>query len=118
MNGGGEGPIELSPGWRAGRSFPVALAYGDMDRLTRSGWPSSFPIVQFPNPPLIVALLADIAAHLMQGRAHRSALAVFYMALSVWAYEEARHGDNWFRRLLGLGFSAYIVVALTRALHA
>lgn len=45
-------------------------------------------------------------------------MSVFYVALSVWAYEEARHGDNWFRRLLGLGFSIYIIVSLAQALPA
>jgi len=46
------------------------------------------------------------------------ALSVFYVTLSVWAYEEAVHGENWFRHLLGIGFSVYIVVNLTQALHA
>jgi hypothetical protein len=84
----------------------------------RSEWPAGFAVVQFPNPPLIVALLASIAGHFTHGTGRRLVLAVFYVALSVWAYEEARHGDNWFRRLLGLGFSIYIIVSLTQALHA
>jgi hypothetical protein len=84
-----------------------------MRRLARSGWPPGFPVVQFPNPPLIVALLASLAGHFTHGTAHRVALAIFYVALSAWAYEELRHGDNWFRRLLGLGFLIYIVVSLS-----
>ena len=88
-----------------------------MRRLARSSWPSDFALVQFPNPPLIVALLASVAGHFTHGTGHRLVLAVFYAALSVWAYEEARHGDNWFRRLLGVGFSIYIVLSLARALH-
>jgi hypothetical protein len=84
----------------------------------RSSWPSGFPIVQFPNPPLIVALLAGVVAQLTHDTVHRSASAIFYLALGIWAYEEARHRDNWFRHLLGFGFSIYIVVALTRALDA
>jgi hypothetical protein len=89
-----------------------------MKRLTQSSWPAGFAIVQFPNPPLIAALLASVADHLTHGTGHRLALAVFYLALGIWAYAEALHGDNWFRRLLGLGFSIYIVVTLTQALHA
>jgi hypothetical protein len=89
-----------------------------MRRLARWGWPSGFAVVQFPNPPLIVALVASVARHFTHDTAHRLVLSVFYVALSVWAYEEARHGDNWFRRLLGLGFSIYIVVSLAQALHA
>lgn len=80
-------------------------------------WPAGFAIVQFPNPPLIVALLAGVAGRFTEGAGHRLALAVFYLALGLWAYEEARHGDNWFRRLLGLGFSIYIVFSLGRALQ-
>jgi len=83
----------------------------------RWSWPRGFPLVQFPNPPLAVALLASIAAQLTRGAGHRALTALFYSALSVWAYEEARHGANWFRRLLGLGFAVYIVVSLAGALE-
>ena len=89
-----------------------------MRRLAHWGWPADFAVVQFPNPPLIVALLASAAGDFSHGAGHRLALSIFYVALSVWAYEEARHGDNWFRRLLGLGFSIYIIVNLAQALHA
>jgi hypothetical protein len=89
-----------------------------MTRLMRWGWPSSFEVVQFPNPPLIVALLASVASHLSHGAGHRLTQSIFYVALSVWAYEEARSGDNWFRRLLGLAFAAYILASLTQALKS
>jgi hypothetical protein len=84
----------------------------------RSSWPPGFAVVQFPNPPLIAALLASVAGRLTHGTTHRAALAVFYPALGIWAYEEAVHGENWFRRLLGLGFGIYIVADLAGALHA
>lgn len=89
-----------------------------MRRLAHWSWPPGFAVVQFPNPPLMVALAASVVGRLTHGTGHRLALSVFYVALSVWAYEEARHGDNWFRRLLGLGFSLYIVVSLARGLRA
>jgi hypothetical protein len=89
-----------------------------MKRLPRWSWPADFAIVQFPNPPLITALVASLAGHATQGLAHRLALAIFYLALSIWAYQEVLHGDNWFRHLLGLGFGIYIVVSLTQALRA
>jgi hypothetical protein len=91
---------------------------GGVRALMRSSWPARFAIVQFPNPPLIAALLAGLAGDLTDGTAHRVALAVYYPALSIWAYEEAVHGENWFRRLLGLGFAAYILSALSGALRA
>jgi hypothetical protein len=88
-----------------------------LERVTHWEWPAGFAIVQFPNTPLIVALLASGAGRLTHGTGYRVALAVFYLALGLWAYEEARHGDNWFRRLLGLGFSIYIVLSLGQALQ-
>jgi hypothetical protein len=84
--------------------------------LTHKGWPADFPIVQFPNPPLIVALLASLAGRYTHGREHAYASAIFYIALAIWAYEEARRGDNWFRRLLGCAFLIYIVVELEQSL--
>jgi hypothetical protein len=83
----------------------------------RWGWPPGFAIVQFPNPPLIIALLASVAGHFTDGVTHQAALSVFYVSLSIWAYQEALHGVNWFRHVLGLGFSVYIVVSLVQRLH-
>jgi hypothetical protein len=71
-----------------------------------------------PVPEPATALAASVAGRATQGTAHRLALAIFYLALSIWAYEEALHGDNWFRHLLGVGFGIYIVVSLTDALSA
>ncbi len=88
-----------------------------LGRLMHWSWPSGFAVVQFPNPPLITALLASGAGYATEGTAHRMAMAIFYMALSVWAYEEALRGDNRFRHLLGLGAGIYIFVRLTQALH-
>jgi hypothetical protein len=97
----------------------VAAEPAERSRLRRVAhwsWPAHFPIVQLPNAPLAVALLASLAAGLTEGTAHRSLRAVFYLSLGVWAYEEARRGDNWFRRALGLGFSIYLIVSLASAL--
>ncbi|HST55434.1 MAG TPA: hypothetical protein VLJ42_06010 [Solirubrobacteraceae bacterium] len=74
--------------------------------------------MQFPNPPLLVALLASVARHLAHGAGRRASLSIFYVALSAWAYEEARHGVNWLRRSLGVGMCVYIVVSLTHALRS
>jgi len=87
-------------------------------RITGWSWPERFPIVQFPNPPLALALLASLTARLTHGDAHRSLQAVFYLALGLWAYEEARHGDNWFRRALGTGFAVYLIASLASALRS
>ncbi len=88
-----------------------------IQRLSRWSWPRSFPIIQFPNAPLIAAIFAGIAGQATRGSAHRLALTIFYLALGVWAYEEAIRPDNWLRRLLGLGAGVYVVVRLNQHLH-
>jgi hypothetical protein len=84
------------------------LAY---KRLTGLSFPRRFPIVQFPNLPLIVAALAGAAGKFLDGSAHSYAASVSYLAMTIWAYEELVHGVNWFRRLLGL---AYVIVLVVR----
>jgi hypothetical protein len=91
------------------------LAY---KRLTGLSFPRRFPIVQFPNLPLIVALLAGEAGNFLDGRAHSYAASVSYLAITIWAYEELVHGVNWFRHLLGLAFVILLVVRAAHALHA
>jgi hypothetical protein len=85
--------------------------------LRKLGWPKDFPIVQFPNAPLIVAFLAGEAGNFVNGIEHNYAASVSYLALTIWAYEELVHGVNWFRRLLGLAFALVLVVRVAHALH-
>ena len=87
-------------------------------RLTQLGFPRRFPLVQFPNGPLIVALIAGETSRQTHGLGRSYASSVGYIALSIWAYEELVHGVNWFRRLLGLFFAVLIVIRLAHALHA
>jgi hypothetical protein len=77
------------------------LAY---KRLTGLSFPRRFPIVQFPNLPLIVAVLVGEARKLPDGSAHSYPASVSYLAMTIWAYEELVHGINWFRRLPGLAY--------------
>ena len=86
-------------------------------RLTGLSFPRRFPIVQFPNLPLIVAVLAGAAGKFLDGSAHSYAVSVSYLAMTIWAYEELAHGVNWFRRLLGLAFVILLVVRVAGALH-
>jgi hypothetical protein len=76
------------------------------------GWPRRFPIVQFPNPPLLLALAGWGLAAVTDGTAHDVGRAVFTVGLGVWAWEEATDGANWFRRLLGVGAFVWIVADL------
>ena len=58
-------------------------------------------IIEFPNPPLIVAITGLIMGKISQGIFHKIGVTMFTVAIIVWAYEEIVHGDNWFRRVLG-----------------
>lgn len=78
-------------------------------------FPRRFPIVQFPNAPLIVAFLAGEAGHAIGGGDRPYAISISYLAMTIWAYEELVDGVNWFRRLLGL---TYVVVMVARVGHA
>jgi len=81
-------------------------------------FPRRFPIIQFPNDPLIIAFVAGTLSVKLHGDGRDDARAVAYLAMTVWAYEELAHGVNWFRRLLGLTYVISTGVHLSRALDA
>jgi hypothetical protein len=85
-------------------------------RRGQVGWPRRFPIVQFPNPPLLLAFAGWGFAAVTGGTAHDVGRAVFTFALAVWALEETLRGVNWFRRVLGLGVLVWIVTRLANEL--
>jgi hypothetical protein len=104
--------LSAKPQRRAARPFRPWLAY---KRLTTLGFPRRFPIVQFPNLPLIAAFIAGEAGRLVRGPNHGFTVSVAYLAMTIWAYEELVHGVNWFRRLLGL---TYVIILVVRVAHA
>ncbi len=85
-------------------------------RLRGWSWPRDYPIAQFPNPPLIVGLVALGLRYLASGTWADALGAIGYVFIGVWAYLEITAGVNLFRRVLGLAGLAYIVVAITRGL--
>lgn len=95
----------------------ASAASNVIERL-RAGWPPSFVVAQFPNTPLLIAMAAYIAGALTSGWVGAISRAVFYVALGTWAYWEVSDGANWFRRLLGMVIIVYVVVQITRGLHA
>ena len=95
----------------------VASAWLAFKRLTQLGVPRRFPIVQFPNLPLIVALLAGVAGRFIGGAGHRYTVAVAFLATAIWAGEELVQGVNWFRRLLGLVVAIILIMRVAGALH-
>lgn len=79
--------------------------------------PRRFPIVQFPNPPLIAALAAALVAYRTRGASARAATLASRVALAVWSWAEITDGANWFRRMIGLagaGAAAHGLVQLAR----
>jgi len=76
--------------------------------------PRRYPIFQFPNPPLIMAMLAGAAARTTHGQIARGAAFVSALSQLVWAYQEIIDGANRFRRLLGGVGAARAGVALVR----
>ena len=89
-----------------------AVSLAELWRRGQVGWPRRFPLVQFPNPPLLLAFVGWGLAAAASGTAHDVGRAVFTIGLGVWAWEEAVAGVNWFRRLLGAGFLIWIVAQL------
>jgi hypothetical protein len=83
-------------------------------RLTGLAFPRRFPIVQFPNLPLIIAFLASQAGRVVGASEHPYATSISYLAMTIWAYEEFVEGVNWFRHLLGF---AYLVIMVMRVAH-
>lgn len=79
--------------------------------------PRSFPIVQFPNRPLIATILTAVIARSTHGRTAAAATLVSRLALLVWSAEEIFDGANWFRRLLGIGSAAYGIGDLAHLRH-
>jgi hypothetical protein len=82
------------------------------------GWPASYPIVQFPNPPLLVAAAGAAAGALGTGAVSDYGRATFYAGLAAWAWLELTDGANSFRRALGAGGLALVVVRVADALGA
>ena len=76
------------------------------------GWPRSFPIVQFPNAPLLVAFAGWGLAALTHGAVHDVGRVAFVAGLAVWAVMEVVAGVNWFRRLVGAAALVWIVAGL------
>jgi hypothetical protein len=94
-----------------------ATAWRAFRRLTQVSFPRSYPIVQFPNAPLILAFASGLLASHSHGREHSDAQTVSYLAMAIWAYLELFHGVNAFRRLLGLAYTISTAVHLANALH-
>lgn len=77
-----------------------------------------YTVGQSPNLPILVALAALLVSWIAEGGTtlHDGARAVFYVAITVWAYEEAANGVNGFRKAIGWIALVLIAISITRAL--
>ena len=89
-------------------------ALGTAWKRGQHGWPASFPVVQAPNPPLLVAAAGWVAD---KATGSGYARAVFLAGLAVWAWQELTAGANWLRRLVGAAGLVYVVVNAGAALQ-
>ncbi len=87
-------------------------------RLRGLSWPKGYPIAQFPNPPLLIGLLALLLRYLTSGALADAFAAIAYVFIGVWAYLELTAGVNLFRRVLGLAGLIYIVVVIAQRFGA
>lgn len=85
-------------------------------RRLQHGWPARFPLVQFPNAPLALALVASIVGRCTSGSGHAYARAAYFVFFAAWAWLELADGTNRFRRVLGLAALVYVVVQAGAAL--
>jgi len=92
------------------------MTVAELWRRGQVGWPRSFPVAQFPNAPLAIALAGWGLGAAATGTPHEVGRAVFIVGLVVWAWQEAVAGVNWFRRVLGAGALVWIAVNLARQL--
>jgi hypothetical protein len=86
------------------------VSLGELWQRGQAGWPRQFPLVQFPNAPLLVALAARAATRTGErdGPAAVAGRSLVMLGFGVWAGEELADGANWFRRLLGLAALAWL----------
>jgi hypothetical protein len=81
-------------------------------RVGQRGWPASYPLVQFPNAPLLVALAGSVTASATEGEVHDLARGAFYVGLAVWGWLELTAGANAVRRVMGVAGLAIAVTGI------
>jgi hypothetical protein len=64
-------------------------AWRAFKRLTQLSLPRSYPIVQFPNAPLILAFASGLVASNTHGREHSYAQSISYLAMAIWGLPRA-----------------------------
>ncbi len=88
------------------------------DRVSdpQAGWPSRYPLLQPPNPPLWLALAGWAVALPTDGSVHAYARAAFYAGLAAWGLGELTSGVNLARRAMGAAALGYVIHRLSQVL--
>jgi hypothetical protein len=103
---------------RASPSDPSQAHQGSARRALqwafRSRRTGRLAVVQWPNVPLSVFIVASVAERAVHpsGRIHEVVRVVAVVALLLWALDEVVRGVNPFRRLLGAAVAVATVVNL------
>ena len=84
----------------------------DVWRRGQEGWPRAYPLVQAPNAPLLVALVAALLTFADIGGSAGFWGTVTTVAVLAWALLEIAAGANTFRRVLGTAVLIWVVVGL------
>lgn len=98
-------------------SDKTARAPSALERLFRNPDTGELAIVQFPNLPLSIFLIATavrLAAH-PRGGAGTAFSIVGAGSLAWWSVDEIVRGDSWFRR--GLGAVVLVALVLSLVMH-
>lgn len=66
-------------------------------------------ILQWPNWPLWMAILASIGARLSEGTVRVGLRAAFIIVMGYWAYSEITQGVNSWRKWLGLAVLSLLI---------
>jgi hypothetical protein len=85
-------------------------------RVAQWGFPKRYPLVQFPNAPLLVALAASVVGWFVTGTVQSYVTAVGTVGIAVWAWGELVDGVNLFRHTLGLVVLVSTVINLAHRL--
>lgn len=89
-------------GDRPGGDLPAPSGPARLWAVGQRGFPAHYPVVQFPNAPLLISLIASVVHGQAHGDVADYAWAISRVGLAIWAYEELVRGDNAFRRVLGV----------------
>lgn len=80
-----------------------------LDKLFRDKH-GNIAVVQLPNVPLVVWLVATIASHILRGNLQAISRYVMFVSILVWAGLEILSGSSLVRRILGGIVLVFVVV--------